>query len=191
MHLPFHTCSGYKGLTPSYENFVNLVNVIFCGQGYSAKFDPALYLNLYAISREVDIGELQLTLGLSHLVQQEVLSSLTQSYGTYKVGRIDEVALTKAIKSLQSNRSGNIEGVATLMDEATTEDSADGDSKLLDIIIPLVEHVRIHQKKRWCSIDVIELANKLNCKPSMILLCAGDLLAHHRHRHHILNNHCH
>lgn len=133
-----------------------------------------------AVSREVDIGELQLNLSLAHLVQQEVLSYLTPSYGTYRVGRIDEIALTKAIKNLTSDLKGTIAGMTTGVDEVAYEDAAD---KLLDVIMPLVEHVRIHQKRRWCSIDVIKLANKLNCKPSTILLCAGDLLAKHHNNH--------
>ena len=143
-----------------------------------------------AVSKEVDIGELQLTLSLAHLVQQEILSCLTQSFGTYKVGRIDEDALTKTIKNLKSNLSGAIAGLSSWMDEANMEESADANSKLLDIVIPLVEYVRTHQKRKWCSIDVIELANELNCKPSMILLCTGNLLDQHHHSHfHDINDH--
>lgn len=176
--------SGYKGVTPSYQHIVNLVNVIFCGGAYCAKFDAALYVNINAVSKEVDINELQLNLSLAHLVQQEVLSYLTSSYGTYRVGRIDEIALTKAIKNLKSDLKGLIAGITTGMDEVAYEDGAD---KLLDVIIPLIEHVRIHQKRKWCIIDVIKLANKLNCKPSAILLCAGDLLAKHpRHNNHTI-----
>lgn len=170
--LLYHrTHSGYKGLTPSYQNFVNLVDVIFCGKAYPAKFDSAMYVNMNTVSKEVDIGELQLTLSLAHLVQQEILTFLTPSYGSYKVGRIDEDALTKSIKNLKSNLSGNIAEVSAGMEEA-----ADDDTKLLEVIIPLVEHIRTHQKRKWCSLDVIELANKLNCKPNVILLCAGALL---------------
>lgn len=161
-------------MTPSYQNYVNLVNAIFCGKAYSAKFDAALYVNMNTVSKEVDIGEQQLNLSLAHLVQQEVLSYLTSSYGTYKVGRIDEIALIKAVKNFASDLKGTIVGVKAGMDEVAVEGAAD---KLLDIIMPLIEHVRTHQKRKWCTIDVIEVANKLNCKPSAILLCAGDLLA--------------
>jgi hypothetical protein len=171
--LYFHTCSGYKGLTPSYQNFVDLVDVIFCGKAYPAKFDSAMYVNMYTVSKEVDIGELQLTLSLAHLVQQEILSFLTPTYGTYKVGRIDEDALTKAIKNLKSDLNGNIAEASAGMEEAP-----DDNTKLLEVIIPLVEHIRTHQKRKWCSLDVIELANKLNCKPNVILLCAGAPLTH-------------
>ena len=147
---------------------MNLVDLIFCGKAYPAKFDSAMYVNMNTISKEVDIGELQLTLSLAHLVQQEILSFLSPSYGTYKVGRIDEDALTKAIKNLKSNLSGNIAEAS-----ADMEDAADDNTQLLEVIIPLVEHIRTHQKRKWCSLDVIELANKLNCKPNVILFCAG------------------
>ena len=145
--------------------------MIFGGKAYPAKFDSAVYVNMYTVSKEVDIGELQVTLSLAHLVQQEILSFLTPSYGTYKVGRIDEDALTKAIKNLKSNLSGNIAEASAGMEEA-----ADENTKLLEVIIPLVEHIRTHQKRKWCSLDVFELANKLNCKPNLVLLCAGALL---------------
>ena len=163
------------------------MNVIFCGRAYIAKFDSALYVNIPAVSKEVDIGELQLTLSLAHLVQQEVLSFLTPNYGTYKVGRIDEDALTKTIKSLKSNPSGITAGATAGMDEVSIVEAADSNSKLLEIIIPLVEHVRTHLKRKWCTIDVVELANKLNCKPSVILFCAGD--SHAKHHYH--DNHHH
>ena len=119
--LYFHTHSGYKGLTPSYQNLANLVDVIFCGKSYPAKFDSAMYVNMNTISKEVDIGELQLTLSLAHLVQQEILSFLTPTYGTYKIGRIDEDALTKAIKNLKSNLSGNIAEASADMEDAADD----------------------------------------------------------------------
>jgi hypothetical protein len=146
------------------------VKKIFNAESFPAKYDSALYLSEYDIANEFDVDYLQITLGLAHLVQQGIMTPLTQLYSSYKVGKIDEDAFRVFTRKLTSNSETNF-----LFDdeEYTSEDLVDINKKALDMIMIIAEHIRATAKRKWTTIDTISLSNRCACPPATIASFLG------------------
>lgn len=79
------------GVTPSRTALEGFVETAFSDSANMCTQDAALYMSLYDLSREFDIGDVQLRLAISHLVQNEYIEELTPIFGCTRAGMLDEI----------------------------------------------------------------------------------------------------
>ena len=164
-----------------------MVKKIFDMVSFPAKFDTAMYVNSRELSNMFDVNELQLTLSLSHLVQQNILISLTPLYTTFKVGKIDEKKLVILLNTLNSDTISAAENPSELNsetaellsgyddEESTNEELIIRNKRKASLVTKIAEYVRANGKRKWCSINAVSLANDNSCQPSDIVACVGKI----------------
>lgn len=145
---------------------------------FPAKFDAAMYVNSGEISKMFDVTELQLTSSLSHLVQQNILVSLTPLYTTYKVGKINTGKLAALLGTLNSDSISAAESPTEFVsgydnNELTSQELIAQKKKSAALVVKLAKYIEDNGKRKWCSVNAISVGNDNKCPPGDIIACVG------------------
>ena len=192
--------SQIQGATPQKHVLNKVVTLIFSKEtGYPSVAEKnCVYMNYYDISHECDIGELQLKLAMSHLVQNAIVTELTPVYGNYRVSVLDRARLGtlaeevdgKAARELLSGWVGSALGQSRLGDDGEEEEdvSADGwlrgDIRVSDeraalaalVAVHLLDEGAKHSRKKFTEIDVVAFANAHSALPRDVVSAINALV---------------
>jgi len=119
------------GATPTREAFRKAVGKFFSPDQATSVADPSLFMNHYDTANDFDIPELSLRLGMSHLVQQGILTELTPVYGVYKISIADREAFDAHFLDVTSKAKG-VEAKRLLAAKKTIQSKA-ADAKRMSI----------------------------------------------------------
>lgn len=176
------------GITPTYNSLEKLVDFILSsdGDGYPcAADDKTVYLSYYDMAQLMDVSELSIRLAMSHLVHNDILTELTASYRVFKIGPVNQAIFDTYVVSNKADRSSSDfsaskSDVDLDFELAFQPDSSNNNentnsyslksSKITDLVKDIKKmFVGKTGRTKWVSMDVFELANNHNLKPSVIL----------------------